>query len=212
MPGVRTTYPSSSMRMTRRFHRRVSGNWTFTSPISIASEVRELVDSEALLDPFVRVGTYSSSLTGELSAPIMLRRELDVIDDMRRMSREVRDGFLSSGVEETDWTLSSVLEREGGEGRLPGRLSGRDVAWRLDVVDEIDKLRSWGRLAGSIGEISGSGASAISGSTVTGLAWGLTTSVSEGSGPAGTGEISASRTIRAVTEIELAGRAVSTDT
>jgi hypothetical protein len=32
----------------------------------------------------------------------MLRRELDVIDDMRRMSREVRDIFLSSNVEEAD--------------------------------------------------------------------------------------------------------------
>lgn len=122
----------------------------------MGSEVRELVDSGALLDPFVEAGAYSSSLTGELRAPIMLRRELDVIDDIRRMSREVRDIFLSSDVEEVDWTLSSVLEREGREGRLPGRLSGRlpgrDVAWRLDVVDDIDGLRSWGRLAGSMGE------------------------------------------------------------
>ena len=78
----------------------------------------------------------------------MLRRELDVIEDIRRMSREVRDIFLSSDVEEADWTLSSVREREGREGRLPGR----DVAWRLDVVDDIDGLRSWGRLAGSMGE------------------------------------------------------------
>lgn len=69
--------------------------------MSMGSQVRELADSGALLDPFV-VGTYSSSLTGELRAPIMLRRELDVIDDTRRMSREVRDIFLSSDVEEAD--------------------------------------------------------------------------------------------------------------
>lgn len=134
--------------------------------MSMGSEVRELVDPGALLDPFVRAGTCSSSLTGELRAPTMLRRELDVIDDIRRMSREVRDIFLSSDMEEADWTLSSVLEREEREGRL----SGRDVAWRLDVVDDIDGLRSWGRLAGSMDDTGGNGASAVSCSTVKGLA------------------------------------------
>lgn len=105
----------------------------------MGSEVRELEDPGALLDPVLKVGARCSSLTGELSAPIMLRRDVDVMDDMRRMSRDVRDAFFSSDVEEVDCMVSSVMVREGGEGRLPGR----EVAGRLDPVDDIDILRSW---------------------------------------------------------------------
>lgn len=87
----------------------------------MGSEVREEEDPGALLDSLLKVEACSCSLTGELSAPIMLRRDVDVIDDMRRMSRDVRDAFFSSDVEEVDCMVSSVMVREGGEGRLPGR-------------------------------------------------------------------------------------------
>lgn len=207
MPGVRTTKPFSSMRMTRRFQSNVSGNWTLTSPISIGSEVRDVVDVGASLELFPNVGVYSSSLTGELRAPMMLRREVDVMDDIRRMRREARDAFLSSEVGDADWAGSLVLGRDDRESRLPGR----DDDGRPDPVDDIDMLRSSGREASAIDAWDDGGSSAISCSTVNGLAWRPRTSDSEGSTPEEPGEISESRTMRAVTETEFARRMASTD-
>lgn len=67
---------------------------------------------------------------------MMLRREVEVMDDMRRIRREARDPFFSSDVGEVDWIVSSLLVREAKERRLPGR----DVA--LEPADETDGLRS----------------------------------------------------------------------
>jgi hypothetical protein len=51
-----------------------------------------------------------SSLTIGLLEPIVLLRELDVIEDMRRRSLEVRDSFFSSG-EDAEVSLGD-LERK----------------------------------------------------------------------------------------------------
>jgi hypothetical protein len=84
----------------------------------------------------------------------MLRRELDVIDDTRRMSREVRDIFLSSDVEEADrqfhlqrlaarrrLSLTAIPEaarpspRALGLTTTAGRLNGRDLReWCLSCL------------------------------------------------------------------------------
>ena len=80
----------------------------------------------------------SSSLTGELKAPIILRREVEVIDDIRRIRREARDPFLLSSEVGEECIFSSVFDREDNESRLVGRETG---ACRLEPADEIDKLR-----------------------------------------------------------------------
>lgn len=105
--------------------------------MSIGSETRERDNDREMVE--VSIGLASSSFTGGLRAPMMLRRELVVIDDMRRMRREARDAFFSSGEGELAWTFSSALEREDNERRLPGR--DADAVGRLDPADEIDMLR-----------------------------------------------------------------------
>jgi hypothetical protein len=55
------------------------------------------------------------------------------------MRREARDAFFSSVVGELAWKLSSVLEREDSERRLPEREA--DARGRLDPADETDMLR-----------------------------------------------------------------------
>jgi hypothetical protein len=124
--------------MNRRFQRRVSGNWTLTSPISTGSE-RVWRDDEFEIAEFPRGETADSSFTGGLKAPIMLRREVEVIDDIRRIKREAREPFFSS-VGDADWEFSSALEREDNERRLAGRETG--VTWRLDPADDMDMVRS----------------------------------------------------------------------
>jgi hypothetical protein len=74
---------------------------------------------------------------------MMLRREFEVMEETRRMRREAREPFFSS-IGEEEFKFSSVLEREDKESRLPGREFG--VASRPDPADEIDMLRSSGRL------------------------------------------------------------------
>ena len=132
---------------------------------------------------------------------MMLRREVDVIDDMRRIKREAREPFFSSVGEEV---FSSALEREENESRLPGREPG--VACRPDPADETDMLRSSGRLAGSAVGLWEGVSSFVSCSTVNGLACRLRTSDSAGSASGDPGEALLSRTMCAVTEIEFVRR------
>jgi hypothetical protein len=92
------------------------------------------------------MGSISSSFTGGDKAPMMLRREFEVMEDTRRMRREAREPFFSSTGED-EVKFSSVREREERERRLPGREFG--VACRPDPADEIDMLRSSRRLIAS---------------------------------------------------------------
>lgn len=128
---------------------------------------------------------------------MMLRREVDVMDDMRRIRREAREPFLSSGEE---GLFSSGLEREDKDSRLAGRETG--VACRLDPADEIDMLRVSERRGSSAGGLWDCG-SLDSCSTVNGLAWSFRASDSVGSV---LGETLSSRKMCAVTETEFVRR------
>lgn len=124
----------------------------------------ERADSPAAME------ARSSSFTGELRAPIMLRREVAVIDDTRRIRREARDTLLSSAVGEEDCRFSSVFVREDNDSRLVGR---ETEVCRLEPADDMDMLRSSTWRTGSAGgggvKLGGAESSIDSCSTVSGL-------------------------------------------
>lgn len=101
-------------------------------------------------------------MTTGLTVETVLFREWDLIDDIRRISREVRDSFFSSGEE-----AISFLDVEEMDSRLSERGGGPEPA---EAPDEVDMLRSALLVAGSTDKLCERGASDVSCSTVNGLA------------------------------------------
>src|SRR5947209_4765461 len=105
--GVRTRYPWSSIRMNLRFQSKVSGNCTFTSPISTTC-VRESLKDDCSANCSANDSRCSAIGGGDIcSRPFgdnevkRLRRDPPVRLDMRFISRLALDSLgLSSATEE----------------------------------------------------------------------------------------------------------------
>lgn len=131
--ALSTSKPFSSIQRCLRFHSNVSGNCTFTSPISTDEKAGLMVS---------RLGSWCSTIGSSLisfrtglNAEAMLLLEAAEIFDMRLNRRLFLDSFLLSSLEPSKFVrlLREVSLMEcGSSGSLPRRLSVEDRRFEME--------------------------------------------------------------------------------
>lgn len=116
------------MKLGLELHTKVSGNWTFNSPMSLTAEAVCCIGSCRSM--------IGSSFNVGLSVRVALRRGEKESVDIRFIKRAFFDSFFSS-------LVPSTLERPFDECPLKGRLDSK-LPLRLEVDARLENLSLFG--------------------------------------------------------------------